>query len=78
MEEELNIPDLDDELDESELDPLVTYRRGYLEGYSDGVDDGRTQGQEAALFRIRMAFKDNYDPDVREIMEKLGSELGNT
>lgn len=64
--------------EETEDDPqVVGYRDGYLDGYDHGVSDGRKQGREAALFYIRMAFKDNYDPDVREVIQQL-TNLDNT
>jgi hypothetical protein len=50
---------------------LATWRDGYLEGYNDGVIDGRVQGKEAAMFLVRQAFKDYYDTDIQEIVERL-------
>lgn len=78
--EDMNPETIEEEITEAEADAfnsLESYRDGYLEGYEDGVEDGRSQGQEAALFRVRMAFRDNYDPEVRLVVEQLAGELTN-
>jgi hypothetical protein len=64
--------DIDGEGELEEPDEfLATFRDGYLEGYGDGIIDGRMQGKEAAMFLVKQAFKDYYDTDIQDIVERL-------